>query len=121
MVNHPNRSRHASHTPGPWNIPMWRGKPQRMDGKWLVNAAVRPERGEKVGPPVADIHLSEADARLIAAAPELLATLEGARMWITEITEATDDRAQDMRNTEHRRAVLLDEIRAAIAKARPVG
>ena len=61
------------------------------------------------------------NARLIAAAPELLDALRSALSWITVLTETSATHAEGMRETEHKRAYLCDELRAAIARARGEG
>jgi len=59
------------HTPGPWDI-----NPMRtVDGQFIVCAG----EGHGYGV-VADV-LAEADARLIAAAPDMLAALEAHQIW----------------------------------------
>ena len=102
----------AKHTPGPWSVRTTRGKPVRYDGKWLVDGptGLRSDvTGEKVGPPVADVHLSHEDARLIAAAPELLATLEDMAAW-TDEGVTVEDLANWMR--ERAAAVIAKAIGA---------
>ena len=89
----------ATHTPGPWRFE-WDGRPtwscvrHRVKGEWQV----------AVTDDLIDEHPeeSEANARLIAAAPELLAALKEALYAVTEIDNAHKS---------------LRQMRAAIAKA----
>jgi hypothetical protein len=73
-------------------------------GGWVVLSA----RGEGVVYVRQDIIHDEANARLIAAAPELLAALDGIMQWWME-TESGDDMPMD----------LFDRAHDAIAKAKP--
>ena len=100
----------ATHTPGPWNIRTARNDEgygllicdedqtilSRMD-TWLGKT---PEAA------------MEANARLIAAAPELLAALEGAERVLSCKTVHVDE------ITGEALSPLMIEIRAAIAKAK---
>jgi hypothetical protein len=98
----------AKHTPGPWS---YEEAPPNEYGDVVAYVIT----GEKY---FADVHVltsdpdtsrAEADARLIAAAPELLAAVLELREWINnwEPDFASDDEWPD---TEHR-------VRAVIAKA----
>ncbi|RRV80383.1 hypothetical protein [Stutzerimonas stutzeri] len=87
------------HTPGPWSID--------KEERWVIH---EPE-GKSGTLVVPEIYLDDdeaiANARLIAAAPELLAALESAQMALMGYT--------------HQNAVTLaalEKARAAIAKAR---
>jgi hypothetical protein len=66
----------ATHAPGPWNC--WESALSRARDLWFVDGP-RPEEadlhGEARAPRVAEVW-TEANARLIAAAPELLAALK---------------------------------------------
>jgi len=90
----------ATHTPGPWGVLDEPGHPPLItawndaDGSTDDIAEVFEETTQ-----------SFANARLIAAAPELLAALRGARDFILGFRE---DEAP---------AGLLDEVKSAIAKA----
>ena len=87
----------AKHTPGPWK------------------AIVDPEGWELVasgrGQTIATFDCSESDARLIAAAPDLLAALEKAADWI----DAQLITANDI--TDYDNEVFRDALKA-IAKAK---
>jgi len=88
----------AKHTPGPWN---WDGNVWQYDEKeeapWLWG------NGEKQRVLSGDIHCNtKADARLIAAAPDLLKALE-------RIVKADD--AKELTQTD------IEQGRAAIARA----
>lgn len=66
-------------TDAPWRVRenVWRKHPEDPIGEWLVLGAKRP--GNNGIPIVAEILRSKQDALLIAAAPDLLATLEWVR------------------------------------------
>ena len=78
----------SEHTPGPWT-------PYGLDWRMVV---------DKDSEVIADVRTHDADARLIAAAPDLLAALEAL------MTEACDDIAHQDEHTE--------AAEAAIAKAK---
>ena len=90
----------SAHTPGPWE---WDGDVWEYDREteapWLMSA--------KTGMPViqGDIDCMRDDARLIAAAPDLLEALEAALLLV------------DM-STSYRREDIAQQSRAAIAKAK---
>ena len=71
MTNHPNRSKQQqpTHTPGPWRV-----------GRKLSNCVVVTAEGKDIGTvsinKYTDNAINEANARLIATAPELLAALK---------------------------------------------
>lgn len=85
-----------SHTPGPW---VWRF--YGRDDDW-----VRDPKGEAVVQVGYNAYEREENARLIAAAPELLAALKAARNIIGEFCESDD--------FHQKHCVALD---AVIAKA----
>lgn len=97
-----------NHTPGPWKITdsgtgvFSSNKPLGQNGIIAICDAVARTREE-----------NEANARLIAAAPDLLKELEAAVTWIEQIEsyEIFDPSAP----SKHE---LLPQLRAAIAKAR---
>ena len=81
MTDKPQDTHHgkqAQHTPGPWAY--W--EPQTDNGKWQIDAASGPMLPR---PKIATVHTklvgSEANARLIAASPDLLKALEAALSW----------------------------------------
>lgn len=86
-----------SHTPGPWQ------DVKNLAGKVLVTGDIRPGLQQAVAEIKSKSTHSVADARLIAAAPDLLEQLEFAR----RIVERTPNCL-----------LLLSSIDAAIAKAR---
>ena len=92
----------TEHTPGPWAI---RDAPDE-----IRNAAVEYWiDGDVGGVPIADIKTNgatQANARLIAAAPELLELARGFKSYLID-----DSRS------ERRRQACLTAARAAIAKA----
>lgn len=77
-MNHPNTSGEARHTPGPWHVckPSARSLPhiKSADGIYVMDA---PARNGKQHAKVRQL----ADARLIAAAPELLEALQLIVQW----------------------------------------
>ena len=90
------------HTPGPWTVS---NSDLRGGRYWTVNV---PGYGEPI-----DIHEDDngqADAQLIAAAPDLLVALDNLL--------AAMEMAQHLRpETQHRRA-CIDQAKNALAKAR---
>lgn len=54
------------HTPGPWRVELFQHSP---------HARIQPAVGVAKGGSIADVYNSDANARLIAAAPELLDAL----------------------------------------------
>lgn len=86
------------HTPGPWSF---RG----CDGGWAIDFNEDQEQ-------VVDYVYEEADARLIAAAPELLEALED---LANDYAERFD---MDSQSTNPGMKVVVENARAAIAKAR---
>ena len=97
----------TNHTPGPWSLKMtgWRTNP------FAIYSPRRPGAVACV-PSRTSVPLDEQDAnaRLIAAAPELLAVLEG---MDEELSLWGADTIETMNLTAR-----LDAIRAAIAKAK---
>ncbi|MHC3750729.1 hypothetical protein ACYKDZ_17815 [Stutzerimonas stutzeri] len=86
------------HTPGPWSF---RG----CDGGWAIDFNEDQEQ-------VVDYVYEEADARLIAAAPELLEALEDIA---NDYAERFD---MDSQSTNPGMKVVVENARAALAKAR---
>lgn len=95
----------AGHTPGPW-VALKHGCSD--DFQWLVFAEDgNANEGDSL---ICEVNpLDGADARLIAAAPELLEALEEARPYVQNVWEAGGD------EFTLRKLALID---AAIAKAR---
>ena len=87
-----------THTPGPWVY----GK--RKDGSLWIS------RGDPVKGPhdQSDFYGSEADCRLMIAAPDLLAELKDAVNFMQSVLEERGD---------HGVSILIRSARAAIAKA----
>ena len=92
----------ASHTPGPY-IACNGCEIRTPDGKWVADAWNS-----------CDANTSEYNAKLLAAAPELLAALEGARR---ELGKQNLQAAKKHRQTDESLA-LLAQIDAAIRAAR---
>jgi hypothetical protein len=102
-----------SHTPGPWNASGW--EPGGERGPWAVFAPGaepgRKQPAECYGPD------REANARLIAAAPDLLNALIQCRsVLITALGDTPDDLDKPVREKVIRSKMELAD--AAIAKAR---
>ena len=95
----------GQHTPGPWKAAMPVGNPPFVGNESRVVV-------QKVGPLNGPQEESEANARLIAAAPELLAVLKQALPWVEDILDSLVRVAE--RGAVRR---LSTEIRATIAKA----
>lgn len=91
----------ANHTPGPWAL---------AEGSWEIEARVDPENSETYYAPVAMLDtdwsggIVEANARLIAAAPDMLDAL-------SDIVASSDANCGDSL------ANAIETARAAIAKA----
>lgn len=102
----------AAHTPGPWTessdgkIPVAIANLERKVGIAIV------ESGLGHGP--VDFREVAANARLIAAAPELLVLLQDVGQWL----EAGLSRGQISRGTANRDGDLVSQIRSVIAKAK---
>lgn len=90
------KQQQAQHTPGPWETS------SNSDGDWDVCG---PDGGDMIAD-LKGCDNAEANARLIAAAPELLAALKGAE----QIISVSDGHWQ----------AALEKIRAAIAKAEEI-
>lgn len=99
-----------AHTPGPWGV-------QRVKGSYLVPFHVLAEDGKPVAycegdqlrPDRTGIGEARANARLIAAAPELLAALKDCRDWLVAICDST--------KLEETERGYLEAATNAIAKA----
>ena len=105
----------AAHTPGPWVAATWNCNPQfNNDGNRFWD--IKPETFH-FGPEYLETSgwMSEANARLIAAAPELLATLIALEKWFDIDTEVWAALPEAERADNDRQ---LAKIRAAIAKAK---
>ena len=112
-----------SHTPGPWTITRMTREPEtilEMDESFIessqgwANSGMAGKRTVAIVGHWKDRPNPEADARLIAAAPELLEALEN----LVEI-EARDNKGDpDYASTDTWREEALEIARAAIAKAR---
>ncbi|WP_312708629.1 hypothetical protein [Stenotrophomonas sp.] len=98
----------SKHTPGPWYV----GREDENTGEIEVNSDGRPYVC-LVFPGAID-EVTPANARLIAAAPELLeALIEATACGMVPISSAKDGGA----STHSRQVRCADMIRAAIAKA----
>lgn len=98
-----------SHTPGPWTVEDLRtGSPFAKDWRGIGPNVVTAAGYERGGEPVAGVYISEANARLISAAPDLLEALQ----------ELIYDYRRDSRETRWHIADVLAPALRAIAKAR---
>jgi hypothetical protein len=103
----------SKHTPGPWKAQL-REFPEGqwfLEGQWEVVSMCEPERLIAEAAPHIDSDSEEANARLIAAAPDLLEALISATRCLAWHVD------------EHGRSHEMDEVameraRAAIAKAK---
>lgn len=109
-----------SHTPGPWAITSQDGAdfhvtaPDGDDDPWNVAVVV----GACGYPDDPRTGCTEGNARLIAAAPELLEALKAADEALAQFTAFEDDARHIMGNTNF--AIVQqrrEQVRAAIAKA----
>lgn len=118
----------VKHTPGPWQV--LAGEPGDRSSRTIV--ALTPYRkiaSVRVDGAVQPLPCEEADARLIAAAPDLLAALEECRLWLGSdepmptakmwelgaIVRAAITKAKGRADAEE--PTTVQEARAAIAKA----
>lgn len=101
----------TNHTPGPWKH--LRALVENAPDRWLIHAGRWGSRG------IAEVPIEqEADARLIAAAPELLEALEEIRLLTSRTIHPTDTRQGWEPVAVERLATIERKARAAIAKAR---
>jgi hypothetical protein len=108
----------SKHTPGPWEIGNAANcaKDHAVTAGAFVVARVVESRGEHInGNTRTPFDYGSANARLIAAAPDLLAALETARVVVAFEADARGDVDGDYDQPASR---ALEEIDAAIAKAR---
>lgn len=96
----------AKHTPGPWK---YDPKDGSLDSLSDVAVGRFHSGRDDMG---SDMRPRKADARLIAAAPELLAALEGVIAWAIEHEEGSAFVANV------RKPIEFEKARAALAKAR---
>jgi hypothetical protein len=100
------------HTPGPWAFTEWSGGWSIYRGRWA------PERHERIARvEVSDDHATgEADAKLIAAAPELADEGKTAAHHLEEAACTCVDRSQG-HQSGCRGVKLAAPLRAALRKA----
>ena len=99
----------SAYTPGPWDY-------HTADGAATPHIAIYApdEEGNEIDR-IADVYgapLNEANAELIAAAPDLLAALESAEQCICDLLERTEFARENATGHD------VPAIRAAIAKAK---
>ena len=95
----------TKHTPGPWGP---RSLPDMVGTENMLIASVYPMHGEAP-------EECEANACLIAAAPDMLAALEATAAYLQDLMQSLIGAGLDMRGG--RTADQLMTVRAAIAKA----
>lgn len=105
-----NVTANPKHTPGPWNLS------SKGDGRTYVEGG---ERADDIAALLMDHDQREngANARLIAAAPDLLDALRILEEFVTELTKAGEDRQNRLVELEGDKGNRLFAARAAIAKA----
>ena len=96
----------AKHTPGPWTARHTPSRVPSVPDLWCIDWSKDQEE-------VAEIVHGEADARLIAAAPDLLEALEELRSAIIDLDQDEDGSVNLLENA-------IRKARLAIAKARGV-
>ena len=104
----------TEHTPGPWLL----GSEQSRDEYALcINRKTLSARIDSIARacPMDSPEEAEANARLIATAPDLLAALEAAADHIADLHSEVIDQGHRLHRKEQ---AVLDNARAAIAKAR---
>ena len=87
------------HTPGPWHIGeiKWEDAPEILDDKMnLIGTVARAQ--------YADNHEAQDNARLIAAAPELLAAMQEASRALTELDPDSEHHDPDVIDDALRKA-----------------
>lgn len=104
-MSHPTPARTVAHTPGPWKCQKAPRQQHAIDRKWEIVAPMT-DGGEQiiVGEHTGIDCLTEANARLIATAPELLAALKAVIQYHAE-------------GAWHMEETYLDTLRQAIADA----
>ncbi|WP_375272079.1 hypothetical protein [Sphingomonas sp.] len=96
----------SGHTPGPWAVSKKKQRRVTANGIQICNAILRNQGGPKAKTHMKDEHEAEANACLIAAAPDLLAALDALRNHLSGAPKPTTLLA------------LLANADLAIAKAR---
>jgi hypothetical protein len=111
----------SKHTPGPWTVTL--GGPR---GSFHISEAKSHDEAEHSDDGVDGYTVSSANARLIAAAPDLLQKLQKVVAWLDRLATRAEKDAKDTRfvslseanaaDAKNYRATIAD-ISAAIAKA----
>lgn len=103
----------TTHTPGPWAIEYVEREGNFDTDKYF----------EVAGPGhdyVAHVWTAE-DARLIAAAPTMLETMEYVLPWLTELSRQWEHTVSHKRSSTNGAQVVINNLKNAIAKARVEG
>jgi hypothetical protein len=100
----------AKHTPGPWFVPTHPGNPQT--GVWAKGGDVFIATCSSAS---TSLEGNRANAKLIAAAPELLEALSDALEFVADQEDVRD--GHDGQPVPNKAMSLASDIRAAIAKA----
>src|SRR4051812_13043639 len=102
----------TKHTPGPWSF-------RECDSVVMIEAgsdSIAATNSKTYWQRFDDADV--ANARLIAAAPDLLAALKSAERWLGGILSETEDGVEaEVRNVHSAAWNAIDSMRAAIAKA----
>lgn len=113
----------SEHTPGPWEVTHLDATGSQSAGYANVRAVNRHMFGHGTCLPIVDVYLyhepeQQANARLIAAAPDLLAALETARDYVAGELEYRKQAMAGYPDKWRTEEEDLASIDAAIAKAR---
>jgi hypothetical protein len=101
-----SKFRDSGHTPGPWETAMM---PTKCYGPMVYVKQAGSSQGiTSAASPAA---CSEANARLIAAAPDLLADIESAVQLLTYDEDHNDDRDTLKANIDHVRGMLAERLK----------
>lgn len=101
----------AGHTPGPWTV-----ADQGPSDLYILATAPRALIGRVDTDDRADRREAEADARLIAAAPELLALVHQLIEWERETDDPRSDIGGDVEAAARAACAIADNARSVLAR-----
>ena len=101
-----NKNEKSGHTPGPWTLHEWRAYEGEKEAQYVITA-----QGVNIARPLQYEPDSYANARLIAAAPDLLAACANA------LVDLDSQAAIDSYEYGETYTATRAQLRAAIAKA----
>lgn len=107
----------AKHTPAPWRVQSDKNTTRVIGDNGSLCGLHKTARNHIKGVSICPIEL-KANACLIAAAPELLEALEVVEAQIESFYTATITNAKSRDENTELKSAALDNVRAAIAKAR---